>query len=54
MLIVIIVLSILVLASVYVNINLYKKFDKMEEMKNAKAPTPPETVPSTPSPDQKP
>ena len=32
MLIVIIVLSILVLASVYVNINLYKKFDKMEEM----------------------
>lgn len=32
MLIGIIVLSILLLASVYVNINLYKKLDKMEEM----------------------
>ena len=29
-------------------------YDKMEEMKNAKAPTPTETVPSNPSPDQKP
>ena len=29
-------------------------YDKMEEMKNAKTPTPPETLPSTPSPDQKP
>jgi len=29
-------------------------YDKMEEMKNAKASTPPETVPSNPSPDQKP
>ena len=32
MLISIIVLSVLLTASVYVNINLYKKFDKLEEM----------------------
>lgn len=32
MIIGIIVLSILLLSSLYVNINLYKKFDKMEEM----------------------
>lgn len=32
MLIGIIVLSILLTASIYVNINLYKKFDKLEEM----------------------
>lgn len=32
MLIGIIVLSVLLLSSIYVNINLYKKFDKLEEM----------------------
>lgn len=32
MLISIIVLSVLLLSSIYVNINLYKKFDKLEEM----------------------
>lgn len=32
MLITIIVLSVLLLSSIYVNINLYKKFDKLEEM----------------------
>lgn len=32
MLVTIIVLSVLLTASVYVNVNLYKKFDKLEEM----------------------